>query len=584
MDLPDECWELICKAIDEDDYRFLEAVSVVSSSFLSITNHVRSTLVITDRTVPLLHQHLLRFRNLKRIKFFDFNQDLYSILLKVSLSGLNFESIDVSGMTCFPDFGKWGMKRKMRNVKELNCSGFDGFRDSDLVSIGVNFPLLEKLDISDLKVFRSQISASGIISLSSNLKGLLKINVSGNYFITDACLVALSQNCLLLREIIYRDCDFISSDCIEFVLRNSPNLESFAINGIGMKPRMSFSNEAFLFARSLSELDLSDSFLSSELLYLIADAKFPLKKLLLPNCHGINFDGIFYMLSKHQTLVHLNLKGSSFLSDDMIMELRKFLGRLTFLNLSFCSKLTGLAFFSIIERCVSLKCMMMEATNFGVEEYSKELNIKSGIKFLYLSRNRNLRNECLEKVSRHCPFLETLDVAQCPGITRDGICEVLRNCGELKSLDISRCTGIKGLGVVDFELPKLVSLRACGTWIDDEALDMISRRCRGLMHLDLKGCLKVKSRGVKDVVQRCIRLREINLKYCEADDGLFTWMVCANPSLRKIVPPCGFTPTKKLQNFLLSHGCLICKDSSELLTIASRANERHGDTLSRLII
>ncbi|XP_023642970.1 F-box/LRR-repeat protein 2 [Capsella rubella] len=578
LHLPEECWELICKAIDEDDYRFLESFSLVSTLFLSITNRVRSTFVITDRTLPLLDRHLLRFRNLRRLRFFDFHRDLNSILLQVSRSGLDFESVDVSQMPYFPGF------EKSRMMKELKCSGVGDFRDSHLVSIGVNFPFLQKLDISYPNSIPSPVSDAGLISLSSSVKALLKINISGNSFITDKSLIALSQNCLLLREIIFRDCDFISSDCIEFVLRNSRNLESLAINGIGLNPKESFSNDAFLFARRLIELDLSGSFLSDELLYLIADAKLPLKKLLLSDCHGFTFDGVLYLLAKCQTLVHLNLEGANFLSDEMIMELVIFFRQLTFLNLSFCSKLTGLAFFSIIQRCVSLRCMIMEGTNFGVEDYSKEMDIKSGIKFLYLSRNHNLRDECLEKISRHCPLLESLDVAQCPGITIDGILQVWRNCGELRSLDISRCTCIRSLGVVDFELPKLESLRACGTWIDDEALDMISKRCRRLLHLDLQGCLKVSSRGVREVVQRCIRLREINLKYCEADDGIFTWMVFANPSLRKIIPPCGFSPTKKLHNFLLRHGCVISQDSSELLSIAYRANGRDNDTLTKLMI
>jgi len=578
MDLPEECWELICKAIDEDDYRFLESVSLVSTLFLSITNRVRSTFVVTDRAVPLLNRHLLRFRNLKRIRFSDFTQDLNSILLQVSRSGLDFESVDVSQTRYFPDF-------EMKNVKELKCYGVGGFSDSDLVSIGVNFPLLEKLDISYPNSSPSRVSDSGVIELSSNLKGLLKINISGNSFITDKSLIALSQNCLLLREIIFRDCDFISSDCIKFVLRNSRNLESLAINGIGLRPRESLLTDAFLFARCLTELDLSDSFLSDDLLCLIASAKLSLKKLLLSDCHGFTFDGILYLLDKYQSLVHLNLKGANFLSDEMVMKLGMFFRRLTFLNLSFCSKLTGLAFFSIIERCVSLRCMIMVGTNFGVEEYTKDTkDFKSGVKFLYLSRNHNLLDECLEKISRHCPFIESLDVAQCPGITRDGILEVWRNCGKLRSLDISRCTGIKSLGVVDFELPKLESLRACGTWIDDEALDMISKKCRGLLHLDLQGCLNVSSRGVKEVVQSCIRLREINLKYCEADKKMYTWMVFANPSLRKIVPPCGFSPTKALKNFFLRHGCVVSQDSSELLSIAYRANGRDDDTLTRLII
>ncbi|VVA95874.1 unnamed protein product [Arabis nemorensis] len=563
MELPEEIWELICKFIDEDDYRFLESVSLVSTSLLAITNRVRSTFVITDRTVPFLHRHLLRFRKLKRIRFFDLCKNFDSILLQISLSGLDIESIDVSGMSYVPDFEILGMKM-LSHVKELNCSRVCGLSDSDLVSIGMCFPFLQELDISYPKSSCSSlVSDSGIISLSSSLKGLLKINISGNNLVTDKSLVSISQNCVLLREVIFRDCDFISSHCVEFVLRNCQILESLAIYRIGWEPSQSFSDNAFLFARCLSEVDLSESFLSDELLHLIANAKFPLKKLVLSNCRCLTYDGILYLLNKYQTLVHLNLEGSSFLSDEMVMELGMFLRCLTFVNLSYCSKLTGLAFFSIIEGCVSLKCIRMESTNFGVEEYSKELDIKSGIESLYISRNHNLHDECLEKLSRHCPFVETLEVAQCPCITSDGILKFLRNGGELRSLDISRCTAIGSLCAVDFELPKLKSLRVGGTAIDDEALDMISKRCQGLLYLDLQGCWNVRSIGVKKVVQSCIRLREINLNHCKVDAGIFTWMVCANPSLRRIIPPHGVPLTRKLQNFLLRHGCVICHDSSE---------------------
>ncbi|KAJ0231734.1 hypothetical protein HA466_0296030 [Hirschfeldia incana] len=558
MDLPEECWELIFRFIDQDDYRFLESLSLVSTSFLSITNLVRSTFTVTDRTLPFLHRHLLRFHNLKRVRFHDFHEDIESILLQLSLSGLDLESLDISGMPYFPDLS--GMKKKMSNIKEFSCSGISELREVDLVSIGVCFPSLQKLDISYPDSIPNPIVDSAIISLSSNLKNLLKINVSGNNLITDKSLISLSQNCVLLREIVFRDCDFVSSRCIEFVLRNSRYLESIAINGIGFRPRESFSEDAFLSSPCLSELELSDSFLSDELLRLVADAKLPLKKLVLSSCQFITFDGVLYLLTKYQTLLHLNLEGLSFLSDDMVKELVVFLGRLTFVNLSFCAKLTGVSFFNIIERCVSLQCMRMEGTNFGVEDDSKELCVKSRIKSLYISGNRNMRDECLVKISRHCPFVETLEMGQCPDITEDGILEVLRNCSELTSLDLSGCSGIRSLDALDFELPKLETLRACGTWNDDQALGLIGKRCPGLLRLDLRGCLNVRSRGVKEVVQSCTRLREINLTNCEVLYGIFTWMVCANPSLRKIVPPWWFSPSKNLHKFLLSHGCLICPD------------------------
>ncbi|XP_010537905.1 PREDICTED: F-box/LRR-repeat protein 2 [Tarenaya hassleriana] len=557
MELPEECWELICKSFDH--HRYYESLSLVSTSFLSVTDRIRSSLTITDQTVPFLPRLLRRFRNLRRIRFRDFRGNIDSVLMQVSLSGLDLETVDLSGMESFPDLAKSVLK--MLNLKELICSGAKGLGDGDLVAIGTCFPSLQELDISYLETRHgcpsSPVSDSGVISLSSKLKRLSKLNLSGIHFITDRSLISLSQNCVLLREVIVRDCDFITTDSISFVLHNSQNLESLVVTGIGLNPR-----ETFSFAGELSELELSDSFISDELLCLMANANFPLKKLVLSNCYCFTFDGILLLLSKYQNLVHLDLEGSTFLSDEMIMELGMYIRGLTFVNLSFCSKLTGLVFFCIIENCLRLKCMKMEGTNFGVEEFSKELGIKSGMKSLQIARNNNLHDECLKRIARQCPYLELVNVAQCPGITGDGIVEVVKNCHELSSLDISRCSGIKSL-TVNFDLPKLETLKACGTWIDDEVLHIISKRCRGLLYLDLEDCLNVTSRGVKEIVPSCLSLRELNLRHCEVSEKVFTWMVCASSSLRKIVPPSALFSTKSLRNFFLRHGCVICIDREE---------------------
>ncbi|CAA7050456.1 unnamed protein product [Microthlaspi erraticum] len=558
MDLPEACWELICKLIEKDDYRFLESVSLVSTSFLSITNRVRSTFTITDRTVPLLHRHLRRFRNLKRVSFHHFTKNPVSTLLQVSRSGLDLESLDVWGMPYFPDSEKSGMKM-MSNLKEFNVGAIKELREIDLVSIGLCFPSLEKLHIGYIDFLPGPVLDSAIISLSQNLPGLLKIDVTGNTLMTDKSLISLSRNCVLLREVILRDCDLISSDGIEFLLRNSKKLESLAVSGIGWPPKESFSTDAFVYARCLSELDLSGSSISVEFLRSIADAKLPLKKLLLSYCEGIDFDGLLYLVSKYQTLVELSLKGSSFLTDEMVTKLVVFLRCLTSVNLSWCSKLTGVTFFNIVETCVSIKRVKMRVTSFGVEETSKEvdINIKSGLKSLYISGHQSLGDECIEKISRHCPFLETLDFGGCNAITRDGMLQVLRNCGNLTSLNIEECIDIKCIGVVDFELPKLETLRTCGNWINEQEPYTIRKMCGGLLTLDLRGSFNVRSRGVKEIVRRCTRLRAIFLDKCEADDEVFTWLVCEIPSLKKIVGPSGFSPSLELKNLALRHGCVI---------------------------
>ncbi|KAK9281556.1 hypothetical protein L1049_004459 [Liquidambar formosana] len=142
-------------------------------------------------------------------------------------------------------------------------------------------------------------------------------------------------------------------------------------------------------------------------------------------------------------------------------------------------------------------------------------------------------------------------------ITEEGLAGILKKCREVRHLEVNRCDGMKNIGT-DFGFCKLEVLRAQGLGINDEALAIIGKRCGGLLHFDLQGCLNVTVRGVKEVVQNCRGLREINLKYCDnVDVEIVAWMVFTRPSLRKITPPCGFAPSEGQKNLFLRHGCIV---------------------------
>lgn len=462
----------------------------------------------------------------------------------------------------------------MKNLRELNCSITSSLKDSDLIVIGNSFPSLEEIDISypesghsfyfrNMYLHSTSVSSfvtdSGILALSKKLRGLRKINLSGNHFITDKSLINLSQNCLLLRAITIHDCDFITHYGISFVMRHSQNLESISVDGIGIPTSESWFEESFQFARGLRELDLSNSSISDQLLCLIAEAGLPLKKLLLSHCCCFTLVGISTLLSKYQSLLYLDLEGANFLTDDSLILLSYFLHDLTFINLSSCSKLTNSAFFAILKNCPLLNDIEMKNTNLGVEEFSMEVVKNYRVKSLLLDGNYSLDDEFIKKVAYACPHLQVLGVSHCSGITEEGIVEIMKNCFKLRNLDFSRCGGeIKNLDI-DFSFARLEVLKAQGTGIDDETLVVIGKGCYGLVHLDLEGCFYVTDRGVKELVETCRALREINLKWCSnVSIDIVAWMVFSRPSLRKIIPPSGFVPTENQRSFFLNHGCLVC--------------------------
>uniref|UniRef100_A0A6M2EQW7 F-box/LRR-repeat protein 15-like leucin rich repeat domain-containing protein n=1 Tax=Populus davidiana TaxID=266767 RepID=A0A6M2EQW7_9ROSI len=570
-ELPPECWELIFNFLDH--HRHFESLSLVSTQFLSITNHLRRSVIISSQTSPFLPNLFQRFPNLKGIEIREFDGDLNFLLHQISNSGLDLESLTLSSHDHFPLMGLKELGLRMRKLRKLSCSEMNCLQDTHLFEIGNSFPLLEDLNISfpqynsrfdpigslDLQRFSGIVTDEGIIHLSMKLKSLLKIDLSGNQFISDKSLQFLSENCLLLREIVIRECDFITQNGIGSVMRRCVNLNYISVDGIGMPSIELYFQESFVFAKNLSEVNLSHSFISDELLSSIADACLPLKKLTISHCYDFTFVGVSYLLYKYQFLEYLDLEGANFLTDESMVDLCEFLRKLTFINLGLCSKLTSLTFFMLVSNCSLLKDVKMERTNLGVEEFLVDYGINPCLMSLNLARNESLSDECIKKIAFCCPNLQELKISHCPTITEEGIREVLRSCGEIRHLEMNHCSGIKCLDI-DFELPKLEVVQAEGPVLDDEALMMIAKRCHGLLQLDLEGCLNVTIKGVNGVVQSCMKLREINLKWCDnVKVDIIPRMVFSRPSLRKIIPPCRFIPTDKQNKFFLRHGCLVCK-------------------------
>ncbi|KAH9715565.1 f-box domain-containing protein [Citrus sinensis] len=228
----------------------------------------------------------------------------------------------------------------------------------------------------------------------------------------------------------------------------------------------------------------------------------------------------------------------------------------------------------------------------------KELGTKmKNLKELNCSKNFSFRDSDLIAVAETCEFLEVLDISYPENdssflpqgfqniqsfsfyitdsgiealsmklkrlkrinLSEEGIGEILKSCCEIKCLEIKRCRAVFDLGI-DLELPKLEVLQASGSALNDHALKMIANTCSRILHLDLDNCLNVTTSGVKEVVEHCRTLREINLRWCdEVNVDIVAWMVFSRPSLRKIIPPCGFAPTESQKNFFLRHGCLVCK-------------------------
>ncbi|XP_062089944.1 F-box/LRR-repeat protein 3 [Humulus lupulus] len=570
LDLPDECWELVFNFVE--DRRNFASLSLVCKLFFSITNQLITTLAVPHPTVVVLPRLLRRFTRLTTVDFSEFHGDVDDHLSQISESGLDLESLNISNRTTLPIQGLRVLGSKMKKLRCLNCSKIYSLQDSDLGLIANAIPTLEELDISylmdeysssangqwDVSSFTKPISDSGILTLSLKLKGLRKLNLSGNHFITDRSLVHLSTNCVQLREIIIHFCDFITPYGIALMIRGCAYLSSLSVFGTRLCVVDSAFTDSLVSAKALCSVDLTGFVILDEMLYSMAEAHMPLKKLILSCCSGFTLHGIKHLLSKHQFLQYLDVKEANFLTDESMFQLTKFLRNLTYINLCMCTELTDSTFFRLIENCPVLNEINMVSTKVGAKKLSTS-HVSNTLKSLYLGQNFSLRNESIKEFASAIRNLQLLDLSSCLSITEEGILEVSKRCTELRYLDMSYCRGVKTF-LMDFELSKLEVLCARGLRINDDGLALVGSKCRQLLQLDLTGCFNVTDKGVKEVVKNCRALREINLKQCyKVNIDVVPWMVFSRPGLRRIVPPCGFIPSERQRNLYLRHGCFVCE-------------------------
>ncbi|KAL2338189.1 hypothetical protein Fmac_012635 [Flemingia macrophylla] len=544
-EFPEECWELVFRFLGYGPD--LESLSMVCKQFLSITNRFQFSLTVYDPTIPLLPQLFLRFPRLKILDFSHFNGHHEGLLHQISQSGLDLDLLNLSNQRTLPVDGLRELGSKMRTLRVLICSNIGFLRDSHLVVMAYCFPFLEELDISF--PLDSQASDFGVERLSSLLENLRKINISGNYFITDKSLLSLCQNCLSLEEISFFTCYKITQLGIASAIHLRPGLNSISFNiekkrihGPGLTPSpidVDFI-DSFRCLKRLTAIDLSNSVISDEFLFAVAEGGgLLLKKLILQDCCNCTFSGISYVISKCQSVQCLDLRKIDFLTDQCIRELSTFLLSLTSINLSGCCQLTNSTFFILTRSCPLLSEIKMERTYLGVdgeEDSMKNFVVNLKVKKVYLGDNVLLSDANLIKFTSVSPGLQLLDLTGCEGVSGECIVEVLKRCREIRHLNLAY-TGMKVFDI-DFDVFQLEVLNLSGSRIEDEALSIISRRCSGLILLDIQSCWHVTPKGVKEVVENCRTLKELNLKNCWlVSDEFVAWVEFSRPSLRTIATP-----------------------------------------------
>jgi F-box/leucine-rich repeat protein 2/20 len=550
--LPNECWESIVKFLNDDNHLYLESLSLVSKHFLSLTNRLRSSLTINTTTPfsfsthPFLHRLFKRFPNLTSLDLTPFQGDLDKLLFEISCFPLKLTSLKLSDQRIIPAHGLRAFSEKITTLSSLTCTNIDYIGNNDLILISQCFPYLQQLDFSTNNTRLPKNVGVNIMFMA--LPMLRKVDLSSHSYIDDSSFLNLCKGCEFLEEVIINTFQNLSQDGIASAIRERPTLRSLSIrwnwltwNSESNVIQEKFSSEfidSLVSLKELACLDLSTWRISDELLSSIAMGGLPLRKLVLQQCFGYSYAGIFSLLSKCRCIQHLNFKMTQSLNDQHVIQLSRYLGDLLSINLSNCRMLTESTLFALVRNCPSLREINMEHTSIGknIVENSGSLmdfGVYPQLKSLHLAANSWLKDENINTFAFFFPNLQLLDLRCCNGISEKGIGQVLRRCCKIRHLNL---TGLKSVSLrMNFKVSTLEVLNLSRSGIDDISLYLISKSCYGLLQLDLGHCFDVSEIGVRLVLENCTRLRELNLQGCGNVSVVAVHsMVFTRPSLRII--------------------------------------------------
>ncbi|GAV91025.1 LRR_6 domain-containing protein [Cephalotus follicularis] len=404
FDLPQECWELIIKSLND---HHMETLSLVSHTLLSITNHLCHTLTISTQPIQFLPQLFHRFPNLNKLILPRFQPDLDSLLFQISQSNLNLQSLILYPQFTFPLRGIQQLGSKMTNLKELNCSGMQSLQCRDLCAIGNSFPFLQVLDISFTDSF--DVNDDGIVDLSLKLKSLREINLSGNFLLTDESLVALSSNCLSLRKVVILDY-FLSDEALVELCKFFHSLRSINLNSCYNLTNTSF----FTLTRECS---------------LLTEIKMERTKL------GLELFVTGCMVGNTQIICQ-NLATNDNLSDDFIIKIGSICPNVQVLDVSHCSGITEEGIVETLKNFKGIRHLNMNHCN-GIKGFNIDFDLP---KLEVLEVEGSVMNDdALAAIGKKCCGLLCLHLQGCLNVTRRGVKHVVENCRALREINLKQC-------------------------------------------------------------------------------------------------------------------------------------------------
>jgi len=424
--LPDECWEHVFKFLDDDsNYCYLKSLSLVSKSFLSITNRLLFSLTVYHRC-PLISRLLRRFTNLTSL-----NLKRYKCI--------NFEPHSLNLFDhCTIPAGLRAFSQNITTLTSLTCSRMDSINSNDLLLIAECFPFLEELNLSyPRNRFKNHSNfLNGIDTLSLTLPKLTKINLSGHYYINDTSLFNLFKNCKLLQEVIMFGCRGITKAGIVSALCERPTLRSLSFTSYFESGNFAMLYELVWNYPSLSDIRMEYIFSEENI---IEDS-----------------DSLLNFVERPQ-LKSLGL-ACYWLRDKNIKRFASIFPNLQLLDLSRCYNISNEGIFHVLRRCGNIRHLNLAWAHVTLDGLNFEVPKLEVLNLSYTV----VGDEILYMISKNCRGLLQLLLKRCHKVTNKGVMHVVGNCMQLREINLRYCCQVHA-NIVDNMVLSRPSLRKIAT-------------------------------------------------------------------------------------------------------------------------
>ncbi|KAF8936886.1 hypothetical protein BGZ58_003570 [Dissophora ornata] len=372
------------------------------------------------------------------------------------------------------------------------------------------------------------VTDKGLSMLAAHMPAVQELDLHSCWNVTDAGFRSLGQHCSRLRSIDFSNCRKLGDETIFGLYPKeavrivdplpkkqlhgplsgphryaSPELEDTVEQDHASPDTSMDEAQAILTRRPSIEMEPSEGGTveaepRSPLAMDVESPRMPIVGLTLPSIASPEPKGC-------PLLARLNLSYCKNLTDRSFIHLSLYGSKqLEYLNLQRCTTITSEAFIAL-----DLDSKQTVHEDYVIDSNGQGISVHEGyspllepcfprLRELHLSDCTYLTDDAIVALAPNMPRLEVLSLSFCCALTDIAVEALCESCLFLKKLDLSFC----GSAVSDASLYQLARF------------DALEPGRHSLEDLEIRGCVRVTERGVREVLKGCANLKRLNISNC----------------------------------------------------------------------